>query len=528
LRRFACADTQEGARTRTGVGVWEEFEMSFILALDQGTTSSRAILFDGDMKIAAAAQEEFAQHYPAPGWVEHDPSDLWATTAGTCRAAMEKAGVRADEIAGIGITNQRETTLVWERATGKPIHPAIVWQDRRTSELCQRLKAEGHETLVTEQTGLLLDPYFSGTKLAWLLDRVEGARARAEAGELVFGTVDSWLIWNLTGGARHVTDATNAARTMLYDIKRGQWSPEMCQMLDVPMAMLPEVMDCAADFGHTRADLFGREIPILGVAGDQQAATLGQACFQPGMLKSTYGTGCFALLNTGVTPVTSTKRLLTTIAYQLDGQPTYALEGSIFIAGAVVQWLRDGLKMIREAKETQPLAESAEEGQGVVLVPAFTGLGAPYWDAECRGAIFGLRRNSGPAELARAALESVGYQTRDLLEAMHADWAMQADAVADGDAGATLRVDGGMSASDWAMQFLSDILGAPVDRPEVLETTAMGAAWLAGQRAGLYPDMAGFSQTWALERRFVPGMAEETRTAKYAAWKRAIAATQAF
>ncbi len=494
--------------------------MGYILAIDQGTTSSRAILFDGDLKIAASAQEEFTQHYPASGWVEHDCSDLWSTTAATCRAAIEKAGLRAGDIAGIGITNQRETTLVWDRATGKPIHNAIVWQDRRTSEMCQRLKAEGHEQTVTDRTGLLLDPYFSATKVAWILDNVEGARARAEAGELVFGTVDSWLIWNLTGGQRHVTDATNAARTMLYDIRKGRWSQTMCDMLGIPMSMLPEVMDCAADFGMARADLFGAEIPILGVAGDQQAATIGQACFRPGMLKSTYGTGCFALLNTGDEPVMSQNRLLTTIAYQMDGKPTYALEGSIFIAGAVVQWLRDGLKIIREASETQPLAENSDGTQDVVLVPAFTGLGAPYWNAECRGAVFGLTRNSGPGEFARAALESVGYQTRDLLDAMHSDWTGAEDTA--------LRVDGGMSASDWAMQFLSDILGAQVDRPDILETTAMGAAWLAGQRAGLYPDMEGFAKTWALERSFTPAMEESLRESKYAAWKRAVAAAQSF
>ncbi|MGB2202031.1 MAG: glycerol kinase GlpK, partial [Pseudooceanicola atlanticus] len=410
--------------------------MTHILAIDQGTTSSRAILFDGEMKITATAQEEFAQHYPASGWVEHDPGDLWTSTAATCRAVMEKAGLKAADIAGIGITNQRETTLIWDRATGKPIHNAIVWQDRRTAETCQALKKQGHEARVGDLTGLLLDPYFSGTKAAWILDHVEGARARAEAGELAFGTVDSWLVWNLTGGRVHVTDATNASRTMLYDIHRGDWSQELCDMLNVPMALLPEVRDCAADFGMARADLFGAEIPILGIAGDQQAATIGQACFQPGMMKSTYGTGCFALLNIGETPVASQNRLLTTVAYQLDGRATYALEGSIFVAGAVVQWLRDGLKIIREASETQPLAERSDDGQNVVLVPAFTGLGAPYWNAECRGAVFGLTRNSGPAELARAALESVGYQTRDLLEAMRADWAANGG---EGDA-PTLRV----------------------------------------------------------------------------------------
>ncbi|NEX47727.1 glycerol kinase GlpK [Pseudotabrizicola algicola] len=491
--------------------------MTHILAIDQGTTSSRAILFDAGLQVVASAQEEFTQHYPRPGWVEHDPSDLWSTVAATARAAMERAGVKADRIAAIGITNQRETTLIWDRASGQPIHPAIVWQDRRTADTCTALKDAGHEPMITERTGLLLDPYFSATKVKWLLDHVEGARARAEAGELAFGTVDSWLIWNLTGGRVHATDATNAARTMLYNISTGQWDAEICALMGVPMALLPEVKDCAADFGVTRADLFGREIPILGVAGDQQAATVGQACFAPGMMKSTYGTGCFALLNTGADRVPSTHRLLTTIAYQLDGKPTYALEGSIFIAGAVVQWLRDGLKIIRHASETQGLAEAAEEAQGVVLVPAFTGLGAPYWRPECRGAVYGLTRNSGPAELARAALESVGYQTRDLLEAMRADWGAAADGV--------LRVDGGMSASDFAMQFLSDILGAPVDRPRVTETTALGAAYLAGLQAGLCDAPEAFAQGWALERRFEPKMDEATRDAKYARWGRAVQAT---
>jgi glycerol kinase len=491
--------------------------MTHILAIDQGTTSTRAILFGADMAPVASAQEEFKQHFPQSGWVEHEASDLWSTTASTCRGAIEKAGISAKDITAIGITNQRETTVIWDRKTGKAIHRAIVWQDRRTSELCQALKAAGHEEMVTERTGLLLDPYFSATKLKWLLDNVDGARARAEAGELAFGTIDSWVIWNLTGGTSHVTDATNAARTMLYDIRKGRWSKTMCDLLDIPMNMLPEVKDSAADFGVTRADLFGREIPILGVAGDQQAATVGQACFEPGMLKSTYGTGCFALLNTGDTPVTSKNRLLTTIAYQLDGKPTYALEGSIFVAGAVVQWLRDGLKIIRDAKETQPLADNADKGQDVVLVPAFTGLGAPYWNAECRGAVYGLTRGTGPEEMAKAALESVGFQTRDLLEAMHADWPNAEEAA--------LRVDGGMSASDWAMQFLSDILGAPVDRPEVLETTALGAAWLAGQRAGVYPAMDEFAATWALERKFEPTLDEALRTQRYARWGRAVQAT---
>ncbi len=491
--------------------------MTHILAIDQGTTSSRAIVFDAALKVRAVAQEEFPQHYPASGWVEHDPSDLWSTVAGTARAAIEKAGIGADSIAAIGITNQRETTLIWDRTTGEPIHRAIVWQDRRTADICGALKAAGHEPMITAHTGLLLDPYFSGTKIKWLLDHVPGARARAARGELAFGTVDTFLIWKLTGGKVHATDATNAARTLVYNIAKGEWDADICALLDIPMSLLPEVKDCAADYGTTRPDLFGRAIPILGVAGDQQAATVGQACFAPGMMKSTYGTGCFALLNTGTDMVPSKNRLLTTIAYRLDGQTTYALEGSIFIAGAVVQWLRDGLKIIREAKETQPLADAADPSQDVVLVPAFTGLGAPYWRPDCRGAVYGLTRNSGPAELAKAALESVGYQTRDLLEAMRSDWGAAADGI--------LRVDGGMTASDWAMQFLSDILGAPVDRPVVTETTALGAAYLAGLKAGICPPPAEFQKTWALERRFTPAMDDRTRNAKYARWGRAVAAT---
>ncbi|WP_439561374.1 glycerol kinase GlpK [Roseinatronobacter sp.] len=489
--------------------------MGYILALDQGTTSSRGIVFDAQMRISAIAQEEFPQHYPDSGWVEHDPSDLWATTAATARAAIEKAGLNASDIAAIGITNQRETTLIWDRKTGKPIHNAIVWQDRRTADFCAKLRADGHEQMITARTGLLADPYFSATKVKYILDQVDGARERARGGELAFGTVDSWLIWNLTGGRVHATDATNAARTMLYDIHKGRWSRTICDLLDIPMELLPDVRDCAADFGVTRADLFGREIPILGVAGDQQAATIGQACFSPGMLKSTYGTGCFAVLNTGEVPVASSNKLLTTIAYQLDGKPTYALEGSIFIAGAVVQWLRDGIKIIRAAPETQGLAEQADPSQDLILVPAFVGLGAPYWKPEVRGAIFGLTRNSGPAEFARAALESVGYQTRDLLDAMQADWAREG-------AQPVLRVDGGMAANDYAMQFLSDIIGAPVDRPEVLETTALGAAWLAGMRAGVWPDMDEFAKGWAVERQFAPRMDEGPRRARYDRWTRAV------
>jgi len=489
-----------------------------ILAIDQGTTSSRAIVFDAQLRVRAMAQEEFPQHFPRSGWVEHDPADIWSSTAASCRAAIERAGLGPGDIAGVGITNQRETVVVWEKSTGSPIHRAIVWQDRRTADLCSRLRAEGLEPMLTERTGLLADPYFSATKLKWLLDNVDGARAKAEAGELLFGTIDCYLIWKLTGGASHVTEATNAARTLLYNIREGCWDAEICKLLDIPMAMLPEVRDCAGHFGETRPDLFGRPLPILGVAGDQQAATLGQACFRPGMLKSTYGTGCFALLNTGPELVQSRNRMLGTIAYRLKGQVTYALEGSIFIAGAVVQWLRDGLRIVREAGETQALAEAADPEQALYLVPAFTGLGAPWWDAEARGAVFGLTRNTGPAELARAALESVGFQTRDLVEAMRADWQGAG-------AGQVLRVDGGMTARDWTMQFLADILGAPVDRPEIRETTALGAAWLAGMEAGLCHGMDGFAESWALERRFEPAMDESTRAARYAGWKDAVART---
>lgn len=492
--------------------------MTYILAIDQGTTSTRAILFDGAMRVAGVAQQEFTQHYPQAGWVEHDPEDIWDSTFAVCRQVMKEQGVQAADIAGIGITNQRETTVVWDKATGKAVHNAIVWQDRRTSAICEELRTAGHAGMVADRTGLLLDPYFSGTKVKWILDTVEGARDRAEAGELLFGTVDSFLIWRLTGGAAHVTDATNAARTLMYDIRKGRWSSTISDLLQVPQQMLPEVKDCAADFGTAKAEFLGGEIPILGVAGDQQAATIGQACFKPGMMKSTYGTGCFALLNTGDAPVVSKNRMLTTIAYQLDGKPTYALEGSIFIAGAAVQWLRDGLGIIGKASESGVLAEKADPGQDVILVPAFTGLGAPYWQPDCRGGMFGLTRNSGPAEFARAALQSVAYQTRDLYEAMRADWEDDSHHTV------TLRVDGGMSASDWTMQSLSDILGAAVDRPVMQETTALGAAWLAGMRAGIYPDQAGFAETWKLERQFSPDMQADKREAAYGRWQRAVQA----
>ena len=489
--------------------------MTYILAIDQGTTSSRAILFDKDMRPVQSCQQEFPQYFPQSGWVEHDAQEIWASVQAVVGGVMAQAGCTAKDIAAIGITNQRETTLVWDRNTGAPIHKAIVWQDRRTSAFCDRLRAEGHEAEITQKTGLLLDPYFSATKLHWLLTHVEGAAARAARGELLFGTMDSYLIWKLTEGRAHVTDATNAARTMLYDIRQGCWDAQICALMQVPPAMLPDVRDCASEFGTTT--LFGADIPILGVAGDQQAATIGQACFEPGMLKSTYGTGCFALLNTGGTLVTSKNRMLGTIAYQLGGKPTYALEGSIFIAGAVVQWLRDGLGLIAAAHETADMAAAADPTQSLYLVPAFTGLGAPYWNADCRGAIFGLTRNSGPKEFAKAALQSVGYQTRDLLLAMQDDMGRSGEAV--------LRVDGGMTASDWTMQFLSDILGAPVDRPKVLETTALGAAWLAGSRAGIYPDQQGFADSWACDRRFEPQMDAPRRDRLYSGWQDAVSRT---
>ena len=489
----------------------------YVLAIDQGTSSSRAILFDRDLHVAAMAQEELPQHYPQSGWVEHDPDDLWSTVVGTCKAAISEARANASDIAAIGITNQRETTLIWDRKTGQPVHRAIVWQDRRTSDMCAELKAAGHEPAFVERTGLLLDPYFSGTKVAWLLDSVSGVREAAVAGRLAFGTVDAYLLWRLTGGKVHATDATNASRTLLYDITKGDWSDTLLETLRVPRALLPDVRDSAAEFGHTEKELFGAAIPITGIAGDQQAATVGQACFQPGMMKSTYGTGCFALLNTGYDPVFSTNRLLTTIAYQLDGKPVYALEGSIFVAGAAVQWLRDGIKIIDDAASSGELANTADANQDVYLVPAFVGLGAPYWDTDCRGAIFGLTRNTGRAELARAALESVCYQTRDLLDAMRRDWDRAGDTV--------LRVDGGMVASDWTMQRLADVLDAPVDRPKVLETTALGAAYLAGMHVGFYPPPAEFAVSWSLERRFAPDMGAEERERKYAGWTDAVRRT---
>jgi glycerol kinase len=487
-----------------------------ILAIDQGTTSSRAIVFRADMSIAAQAQQEFAQHFPASGWVEHEPDDIWNSTLATCVEAMKKAAVSAKDIAAIGITNQRETTIVWDRVTGRAVHRAIVWQDRRTADICARLKDEGHEPLVTAKTGLILDPYFSGTKIAWILDHVPGARERAERGELLFGTVDCYLLWRLTGGKVHATDATNASRTLLFDIHNGAWDDELLKLLRVPRSMLPDVRDSSASFGESISDLFGGAIAIRGIAGDQQAATIGQACFTPGMMKSTYGTGCFALLNTGTTAVISKNKLLTTIAYQLNGQRTYALEGSIFVAGSAVQWLRDGLGIIKTAHESDLLAEKSDPQQSVYLVPAFVGLGAPYWNPNVRGALFGLTRGTGPAELAHAALESVCYQTYDLWAAMRADWP---DAKT---ANTVLRVDGGMTASDWTMQRLSDVLNAPVDRPMIQETTAVGAAYLAGLGAGIYPEPSRFADSWRLEKRFKPNMSEATRAKKLKGWSQAM------
>jgi glycerol kinase len=490
-----------------------------LIAIDQGTTSTRAIAFDAALRPIAAAQQELRQIFPAPSLVEHDPEEIWQAVVATVRAVMTEAQLSAKDIAGIGITNQRETTVLWDRATGRPIHNAIVWQDRRTAGFCDALKHAGHEPAIATKTGLVLDPYFSASKIAWLLDNVDGARVAAEAGRLAFGTIDCFLLWRLTGGKVHATDASNAARTLLLDIGSGAWDEGLCRMFGVPQSLLPHVRDCAAAFGETAPELFDGPIRILGMAGDQQAATVGQGCFKPGMMKSTYGTGCFALLNTGAERVASRNRLLTTIAYQLEGKRTYALEGAIFIAGAAVQWLRDGLKIIAKSSEVGAVAAHADPAEQVYLVPAFVGLGAPYWDPQARAAIFGLTRNSGGPEIARAALDAVGYQTRDLLEAMRADWPQAAGAET------VLRVDGGMTASDPCLQFLADILASPVDRPMVMETTALGAAYLAGRQAGLCPDLDGFAAQWRLDRRFEPQMDSTIRERKYAGWKDAVRRT---
>jgi glycerol kinase len=490
-----------------------------ILAIDQGTTSTRAILFDRAGLPVASAQREFEQHYPRSGWVEHDLETIWQDTLAVAQGALAKARLGAAEVAAIGITNQRETACLWHRTTGAPVHRAIVWQDRRTAELCRSLVADGHEALVRERTGLVIDPYFSATKLAWLLEHAPGARAAAERGELAFGTVDSFLLWRLSGGTVHATDASNASRTMLFDIHQQDWDDDLLRILKIPRAVLPEVRDCSTLFATTPAALIGAPLPVTGVAGDQQAAAVGQACFAAGMLKSTYGTGCFALLNTGAEAVSSSHRLLTTVALRLKGEVTYCLEGSIFVAGAAVQWLRDSLRMCQQAADTEGLARAIEDTGGVYLVPAFVGLGAPYWDPDARGAIFGLSRASGIPEIARAVLEAVGYQTRDLLAAMDADLAGSAVRPQ------AVRVDGGMVGNDWLCQFLADILDVPVERPAVTETTALGAACLAGLEVGLYPSLATLAAGWQCERRFAPQMDQARRTALYAGWRDAVRRT---
>ena len=488
-------------------------ETNALLAIDQGTTSSRAIVFAADDgRILAQAQEEFPQLYPRSGWVEHDPEAIWQSVLRTTRTALKRAEAAGLTVVAAGITNQRETVLIWDRNTGKPIHNAIVWQDRRTADHCRALRNAGHEAMIGARTGLLLDPYFSASKIAWLLDHVDGARARAEAGALAFGTVDSFLLWRLSGGRVHATDATNAARTLLFDIHRQVWDDTLLRLFGIPRALLPEVRDSAADYGETDPALLGRAVPIRGVAGDQQAASVGQGCFQPGSIKSTYGTGSFVVLNTGETPVASENRLLTTIAYRLDGRPTYALEGAIFAAGAAVQWLRDSLGLMRSAAETEALAESLPDNRGVYLVPAFTGLGAPHWRSDARGALFGLTRDSGAPEFARAALESVCYQTHDLLRAMAQDGARLA----------TLRVDGGMVANNWLCQFLADILAMPVERPRVMETTALGAALLAGLGCGLYDGVDSLIERWACDARFAPAMEAGARATALAGWQDAL------
>ena len=490
-----------------------------VLVVDQGTTSTRAIVFGADSTPIAVAQQELRQIFPREGWVEHDPEDIWRSVLETGREALLRSNSRASDLAGVGIANQRETTLIWNWGTGKPIHNAIVWQDRRAAPQCAELKAQGVESMVSERTGLLLDPYFSASKIAWLIDNVGNARALAEKGELAFGTVDSFLIWRLTGGRTHVTDATNASRTMLLNIHSGEWDDELLRLFRAPRAMLPEVCDSAADFGVTEAEHFGMALPIRGVAGDQQAALIGQACFRPGMVKATYGTGCFVLLNIGAEAAASNNKLLTTIAYQWKGQRTYAVEGSIFSAGATVQWLRDGLGVVAKASETGELASQADPEQRVYIVPAFTGLGAPHWDSEARAAIIGLTRGTTRKEIARAALECVAYQTRDLVAAMHSD----SGTLERENAQSVIRVDGGMSASNWTMQFLADMLDAPVDRPDIIETTALGAAFLAGWQAGLYPGPDEFARAWRSERRFIPKMPRGERESRYLGWRDAVA-----
>lgn len=493
--------------------------MSYLLALDQGTTSSRAMVFDADGRVRSVARRDFAQHFPQPGWVEHDPAEILRSQFSCARAALADAGLRAGELAAIGLTNQRETTVLWDRATGRALAPAIVWQDRRTAGACEALRAEGWADMLRARTGLELDPYFSATKLAWLLDHLPGARARAEAGELAFGTIDSWLVWHLTGGRLHVTDHSNAARTLLLDIRRRDWDSDLLERFRIPPAVLPRLVDSIGVCGETEPAVLGAAVPIAGIAGDQQAATFGQVCLAPGMAKNTYGTGCFLLMNTGATPVASAQRLLTTIGWTRAGQVTYALEGSVFMGGAVVQWLRDALGLIRSAAEVEALAASVADSEGVVLVPAFTGLGAPHWDPHARGTLLGLTRGTGAGHIARAALDAIALQTADLVEAMKRDGAGPLT---------ELRVDGGAAANDLLMQLQADVLGVPVLRPRMLETTALGAAYLAGLGAGVWPDTGALSAHWQMDRVFEPGWSADRREAALARWKRAVERAKAW
>jgi len=490
---------------------------TYVLSIDQGTTSSRGVIFDKNYEIVSIGQKEFTQFFPDSGWVEHDPEEIWMSTLESCHSAIKESKIDPSQIRAVGITNQRETTVVWDKVTGKPIYNAIVWQDRRTSDQCQNLKDLGHESLVNEKTGLLLDPYFCATKIAWILDNVSGARQKANEGQLLFGTIDCFLMWRLSNQQIHSTDATNACRTMLYNIHDGCWDEDLLKLFDIPSSMLPKVCDNAADFGKVDESIFGSEIPITASIGDQPSALVGQACFQPGMVKSTYGTGCFVLINTGYQPVKSNNKLLTTLAFQVNGKTCYALEGSIFVAGAAVQWLRDGLKFIESAQESESLAMQADDSQDVYLVPAFVGLGAPYWDPDCRGALFGMTRNTGPAEITKATLESVCYQTSDLLSAIAKD-------LGEGKLSA-IRVDGGMAASNWTMQMLSDLVELPVDRPKNLETTALGAAYLAGMQIGFYPSMSDFSDSWQSDSQFNSKMTSDSRERKLAGWKDAVKRT---
>ena len=486
---------------------------SYVLALDQGTTSSRAIVFDASGAVRAVAQKEIRQHFPQPGWVEHDADEIWASQAGVAAEALTRAGARPRDVAAVGITNQRETTVVWDRRTGRPVHRAIVWQDRRTAPLCDRLKADGHEAAVRATTGLVLDPYFSATKVRWILDHVDGARGDAEAGHLAFGTIDSWLVWNLTGGRRHVTDVTNASRTLLYDLHAGAWDPALLDLFGIPQSMLPEVVPSSGPVAHTRGDVLTAQVPIAGLAGDQQAATFGQRCVTPGLVKNTYGTGCFLLMHTGTAPVASENHLLTTVAWQLGEAPReYALEGSVFVGGAVVQWLRDGLGIVRQAADVEALAASVPDAGGVVFVPAFTGLGAPHWDPYARGTIVGITRGTTAAHLARAALDAIAMQTADVLEAMQKDAGLDVP---------ELRVDGGAAANDLLMQTQADVLQTPIVRPAVTETTALGAAFLAGLGVGLWTD-SDLAAQWRLDRRFEPQISPDAAAARRAEWTRAL------